>query len=148
LVFRPADGALLVIRGYDPVTQQRFFLLPGGGVEFGESALAAARREFLEEFGEPLADVRPLGTLENFFTFRGQPGHEIVFVFKADLQPSSLLPSRVEIAFNEAEESLTAEWRSPDLFGSQALPRPPLYPDGVLALIQQKGDRPCPTASK
>src|SRR5688572_21554810 len=72
---------ILVTAGYDPGKDERFFIPAGGGVEFGELAADAARREMREELGIELADVTLLGVFENIFAFDAQPGHEIVFAF-------------------------------------------------------------------
>ena len=55
----------------------------GGHVEFGEYALDTIHREFLEEIGQVLTDVRLLGVLENIFGWRGGTEHEVVFIFTA-----------------------------------------------------------------
>ena len=77
-----ADGALLVSEsdsGSDPLFQRPL----GGHVEFGEYALDTVRREFGEEIGQELTDVRLLGVLENIFGWRGGTEHEVVFIFAA-----------------------------------------------------------------
>ena len=82
VVRRPRDGALLVSEsdsGLDPLFQRPL----GGHVEFGEYALDTVRREFREEIGQELTDVRLLGVLENIFGWRGGTEHEVVFIFAA-----------------------------------------------------------------
>ena len=80
--FRRGDE-VLVFEGWDAVKQRRFRRFPGGGIEFGETAEVAVRREMREELDAELDGVRLLGVLDNIFEFEGQPGHEIVFVFEA-----------------------------------------------------------------
>ena len=82
VIRRPRDGALLVsepVSGPDPLFQRPL----GGHVEFGEYALDTVRREFREEIGQELTDVRLLGVLENIFGWRGGTEHEVVFIFVA-----------------------------------------------------------------
>jgi ADP-ribose pyrophosphatase YjhB (NUDIX family) len=76
-------GRALVERGHDRVAGQPFHRVIGGASEFGERAADAVSREWREELGLTLADVRLLGVLENLFTYEGRPGHEVVFVHAA-----------------------------------------------------------------
>ena len=50
-LMRRSDGRLLLERGMDAAKGEAFYRAPGGGVEFGEYAAAALRREFMEELG-------------------------------------------------------------------------------------------------
>src|SRR5512140_1651840 len=88
-LFRNA-GRILVFEGFDPVKQQTFYRPLGGGIEFGERAEAAVRREILEEIRAGTASLEYLFTLENIFTFNGEPGHEIVLVFDGRLADEKL----------------------------------------------------------
>lgn len=81
-IFRAGDRVLLA-RGIDPGTGEPFHRPLGGGVEFGERAADALRREIMEELGTTISEPRLLGVLENLFQYDGRQGHEIVFVFDA-----------------------------------------------------------------
>lgn len=76
---------LLVFQAVEHATQETFYRPLGGGIEFGETAEAALRRELREELAAELTDVRLMDVLENIFQLNGRAGHEIVFVFAADL---------------------------------------------------------------
>jgi NADH pyrophosphatase NudC (nudix superfamily) len=78
-------GDILVTQGFDQTKPETFYRTIGGGIEFGERAEQALRREFIEELGAELTNIRLLGVLENIFDFLGQPGHEIIFMFEAEL---------------------------------------------------------------
>jgi 8-oxo-dGTP pyrophosphatase MutT (NUDIX family) len=77
-----SEGKVLLEEGYDAVKDQRFFRAIGGGIEFGETAEAAVRREWMEELGAELGEVRLLQVVENIFEYEGRPGHEIVFMLE------------------------------------------------------------------
>lgn len=129
VIARPSDGALLVYDGYDTVKGEAYHRPLGGGIEFGETAEAAVRREIREEIGQELAGVALLGFLENLFVNDGKPGHQIVAVLAATLVDPALY-ARDEIAFTDNGVAWTARWRcEPD--------DRPLYPDGLAALLSQ-----------
>ena len=81
-VFRH-HSRILVAQGFDDVKNESFLRPLGGAIEFGEMAVEALRREIREELGVEIAEPVRLGVLENVFTYRGQPGHEVIFVFDA-----------------------------------------------------------------
>jgi 8-oxo-dGTP pyrophosphatase MutT (NUDIX family) len=80
---------ILVFEGHDDVKGETFYRLLGGGIEFGEQAVEALHREFVEELGAELTNAVELGVLENIFTVNGRAGHEIVYVFEATLADPS-----------------------------------------------------------
>jgi ADP-ribose pyrophosphatase YjhB (NUDIX family) len=81
-------GRVFVERGYDRVRDEHYLRGIGGGVEFGERAEDALRREWREEFGLTLRGPKLLTVVENLFTHEGVPGHEIVFIFSAEIVES------------------------------------------------------------
>jgi ADP-ribose pyrophosphatase YjhB (NUDIX family) len=133
-VCRRGDS-ILVSDGYDRVKAQTFFGPPGGGIEFGETAAEAVRREMREEIGTELDDLVFLGVLENVFTLDGRPGHDIVFVFEARLRDTALY-DRDEIALTEGDQTSAARWFPLTAFGPGG---PPLYPTGLFELLTPAG---------
>ena len=130
-VFRDR-GRILVARGHDDVKNERFFRPLGGAVEFGELAVEALRREIKEELGLEIKEPVQLGVIENRFEYRGNPGHEIVFVFDAlFIDPNIYAGGQVPIC--EPGWDGPAEWLS--------LEEPfamPLYPQGLLDLLRRE----------
>lgn len=59
----PRNGKLLVTRQCDPDPD---FQLPGGGLDPGESPVAALHREVFEETGWRISDPRRIGTFRRF----------------------------------------------------------------------------------
>ncbi len=51
------SGRILVFEGYDPLKQQTFYRPLGGGIEFGERAEDAVRREIREEIRAEIASL-------------------------------------------------------------------------------------------
>jgi ADP-ribose pyrophosphatase YjhB (NUDIX family) len=126
LVRRPRDGAQLVSESFSPAGE--LFHRPlGGHVEFGEYAEQTVRREFAEEIGQDLTDVRLAGVLENIFEWGGATDHEVVFIFTAAFAD----PAAYEIekqSIRDQSENNRVVWRAP---GATS---PPFYPTGVADL--------------
>ncbi|WP_120006115.1 NUDIX hydrolase [Nesterenkonia muleiensis] len=122
------DGHILVQTGYDSVKGQHFYRALGGGIEFGELAADAVRREFQEELGVELDDVELLDVVENIFDYEGATGHEIVHVFavgSAALANMTLGGTRSILD----EPDSTALWVSVDSLRRGEVP---LFPAGLL----------------
>ncbi len=124
-VFRQEDR-ILVAEGFDPVKPQTFYRPPGGGIEFGERAEAAMLREVYEELGIRARSVGLVYVAENRFTYAGEPGHEIVFVFEAETEDPGLYALRC-VAGMEGDVPFSLVWLSLGVFSRET----PLYPDGL-----------------
>jgi ADP-ribose pyrophosphatase YjhB (NUDIX family) len=125
---------LLVFDAVDTVKGERFHRPLGGGIEFGERAEHAVRRELLEETGSDARVLRRLGVLENLFTFEGEPWHEIVFVFEVELLDRSVYEHDV---LEVVETIRGEEVRLPALWADPATLDAPLYPDGLAELLAE-----------
>lgn len=120
----------LLMEGYDPTKRQTFYRPLGGGVKFGEHVRDALRREFDEELGATLINIRYLGALENVFTFDGQPGHEIILLFAADFADQALYV-REELPAFEDQQRIPTAWKRLTDFTDET----PLYPEGLRDLL-------------
>ena len=108
------DGnRILVSEGFDSSNQNDFCRPLGGGIEFGEHSRDALLREIREEIGAEVEGVELLYVLENIFLYEGRRGHEVVFVYDAELSDKSLY-GRGEIHGyrEEAGAGFVARWRS------------------------------------
>lgn len=115
------DGARVFIsEGYDPVKQQTFYRAMGGGVDFGETSLAALQREFQEEIQAELTNIKYLGCTENLFTFNGKQGHEVLFIYQCDFVDPKLYQLS-ELTFAEGQRKKRALWVEIERFKSQEL---------------------------
>lgn len=113
-------SCLLVSQGYDTVKQQHFYRMLGGGVEFGETSLAALHREFQEELQAELTNIQYLGCLENIFVYQGQPGHELVQLYQCDFNDSRLYEQELLVGY-EGTDKFEAQWIEGDRFKSGEL---------------------------
>ncbi|MFV1999777.1 MAG: NUDIX hydrolase [Acidimicrobiia bacterium] len=127
------NGRLLAIDDFDPTKQQRFWVPVGGRVEFGETSQQAIVREVREELRAEITDIIQLGVLENLFTFDGQQGHEIVFVYDAQFTDRHTYETE-QISGVEDTHEFTAHWIDPFApEGDRAL-----YPEGLPDLISRE----------
>ena len=132
------DGErILVAEGHDSQKSQTFYRPLGGTIEFGERGAETVRREFLEELGSDLDDVRYLGMLENIFTYEGRRGHEVVLVYDGRMVESSFYGMRT-FPGDEMGHPFIVSWKGLEEFGPG---KPPVYPDGLLELLAADGPR-------
>lgn len=118
-IIRDGDR-VFISEGYDPVKQQTFYRAMGGGVDFGETSLAALQREFQEEIQAELTNIKYLGCKENLFTFNGKPGHEILFIYQCDFVDPKFYQLS-ELTFAEGQRKKRALWVEIERFKSQEL---------------------------
>ena len=111
----------------DTKSPPEFHRLLGGHVEFGEHASEAVVREIAEELGVALSDVSLLGVLESIFTYAGEPGHEVAFVYVGEL-PDDVVP--VEGGWFDDGGPIRVDWRAVATDSDV-----PLYPDGTQRLL-------------
>jgi 8-oxo-dGTP pyrophosphatase MutT (NUDIX family) len=121
---------ILVFEGRDETKGQTFYRPLGGGIEFGEPAAEAVRRELREELAVELSNVELLGVLENIFTAFGRTGHEVVFVFSADAEERSMY-ARDHVG-RVHDEGSPVTWQPLDRFITGKVP---LYPTGLVDLL-------------
>jgi len=74
------DGAVLVCRNI----KHGYVYLPGGHIEFGESAATALEREMREETGRACTVGRLIGAHEESFEQNGRRRHELNVVFHVE----------------------------------------------------------------
>jgi 8-oxo-dGTP pyrophosphatase MutT (NUDIX family) len=133
-VFRN-HGRILVFEGYNRTKKQHFYRPLGGRIEFEESSREAAAREIKEELGADVENLRHLGTLENIFTHRRKPRHEIVFIYDGTFVDKSLYEPPFLMAVEGNRHEFKALWKNLSDFDPDRLP---LYPNGLLELLRNE----------
>ena len=82
------DGHVFVADGSSmrssvrPVEASKFYRVIGGSMDFDEDAESAVRREVREEINCEIEDLTRLDVIENRFTYAGERGHEVIFLYK------------------------------------------------------------------
>lgn len=130
------ENEYLVQRLVDP-SDGPFYRPIGGGVEFGEATDAALEREFQEELDVTISAGPTVGTLENRFTWKGTPCHELLILREAEFEDESLYERE---AFHGIDAGGTVEydatWKSLEELANAP---EPLYPDGLDQLLRGDG---------
>ncbi|WP_281177730.1 NUDIX hydrolase [Endozoicomonas arenosclerae] len=124
---------LFVAEGYDDVKEETFYRPLGGGVEFGELAEQTAVREFKEEMDTEIEVTSYLHTIQNIFTFNGQPGHEMVMLLSARFKDLSFYDKEVVSCIEEGTD-FVAKWVNKHDFleGNKVL-----YPAGLTDYLRK-----------
>jgi len=122
------DGdRIFISQGHDQVKNQTFYRALGGGVDFGEPSEVALVREFDEELQAEITNIQYLGCLENLFSFDGNPGHEIIQLYRCDFSDRRFYELD-QIEFLEGKRRKLALWIETKRFLSGELI---LYPQGM-----------------
>ena len=120
-----ADGkSIKGAAGRRPIIPGTFYRVLGGSIDFGERAVDAVRREIREEVSSEIQDLELLEVVENMFEYAGEPGHDIVFLFKGTLANTEL-SKKDSIHVNETDYEFDAIWV---LFSFLLKGDVPLYP--------------------
>lgn len=107
-----------------------YYYLPGGHVEFGETAAHALQREFHEECALQITVKNLLLACENHFRQRARNRHEILFVFHVEHRGATPPPENVV----SREDGIAFHW-----IDIAALPDVDLRPDVLKAWLMTAG---------
>ncbi|GAA5151957.1 hypothetical protein GCM10023340_31460 [Nocardioides marinquilinus] len=133
LVAPSADGTAHAVSLNPPTAENPdgYHRLIGGGVELGETALEALRREVHEELDATVDGPVLLTTLESIFRIDGVLGHEVFFLFTGRLDPR---PAATGATLTESDGSVVpVVWRPVD----DAREPLPLYPAAAAPWVRR-----------
>lgn len=88
-----------------------FWYLPGGRVEFLETAEQALKRELVEEYNLNIVDSKLAWIVENFFELDGKHFHELGFYYWINIDDNDELLNYQE-EFKSIEEGYLHRWIS------------------------------------
>jgi ADP-ribose pyrophosphatase YjhB (NUDIX family) len=105
--------------------EESFYRFPGGGIEFGESASEAIKRELIEEFDLQIS-VGDLACInESIVEYEGKRRHDCTLIHWCTGGHKVIEP----IIHNERPE-VQLTWRT-----IEQLKKKPTYPEGILEFI-------------
>jgi len=121
------DGHLLV----EYNLRHGYCFVPGGRVEYGESAAEALARELYEELGEKVEVGRLVLVTDNFFAHGDERFQEVALYFLVALAPGSKILGRGGV-FEGAEPETRFQWIRVDE-AEQAI----LFPELLRARVRE-----------
>ena len=126
---------ILVQEIIDPAVKQTFYRPIGGTVEYGENSKDTVIREVKEELNAEIEETKLLYVIENIFSYLDNVGHEIDFIYEAELVDRSLYDTN-EIQGIEGATPFKAVWKSiHELSSLTSHAQAKLVPDGLLDLL-------------
>ncbi|MCP4142043.1 MAG: NUDIX domain-containing protein [Chloroflexi bacterium] len=129
------NDAIFVFEGYDRVKKQTFYRPLGGGIEFKEHSSETIVREFQEELNTKIINLRYIQTIESIFTFEGNSGHEVVFVYEGDFADKSFYDKDVIVGEEDTGIKFKALWLP---LSNLRKGQYPLYPDELVELLEKE----------
>ena len=135
---------MILQRGYVLLCQNRkrgYFYLPGGHVEFGESAAEAVARELMEEAGKRIKVGLCVWVDEHVFTQKRKRRHEVNMLFGAVLAgPAPVRSGEAPAPVPSRESAIAFNWVPVRKLGGLDL-RPPHHAVAILQHARQPGQR-------
>lgn len=128
-------NTILATEGKSSTKDARFFILPGGTIEFGETSKDALIREMHEELHARLKNVKYMGVMEHLFSFKGEKHHEIAFIYSAQFSDSSFYKKSIIGGIEDTGKKFKCAWMPiSDFKKGKYL----LVPRGMLKLLEGK----------
>lgn len=91
-----------------------FYAIPGGRIMIGETSENALKREFIEEIGAKITIKDYLGTVENFFEYKGKQYHEVMIVYESSFDSDSNFYKKERIIGLEENGKIEFIWKAID----------------------------------
>ena len=105
------NDSILVYERKDDISEDKFFRLVGGCIEFGELSKDALKREFYEELSLEIINCKLISIFESIFTFNSVKMHETVFLYSSNFKNSNIYNKKI-IKGLEGNRKFNAVWIS------------------------------------
>ena len=87
-------------------SSSKFWNMPGGRVQMGESSLESIKRELLEEMNVSYKNCTLIQICENFFEWMGNKQQEMLFIYKVELPDGCELLTNDNFRCNDASDKI------------------------------------------
>jgi ADP-ribose pyrophosphatase YjhB (NUDIX family) len=134
VIFSKGDK-ILATEAKSSTKDSRFFIVPGGTMEFGESSKTTLTREIDEELHAKMKNIKYIGVIESLFKYKGERCHEFLFIYSAQFSDSSFYKKSVIKGMEDTGKKFTCTWmKISDFEKGKYL----LVPVGILKLLKGK----------
>lgn len=124
--------------------KQVFYIPVGGGIEFGEYSIDAAKREALEETGREVTNLRLLNIKENIFRYNAKDEHEILFTYLADFVDPSSYYDELDAGLDCDGKKIELTWATIEEVASRNVK---VYPTTLLEDLAQLATQSIPSVN-
>jgi len=127
----------LFVENYDEVIEVTYYRPVGGTIEFGEDSRRTVIREVKEEINADISEPELITVIENIYNYGADTGHDLNFIYKADIVDGSYYEQDV-INGVEGEEGFQAVWIDLNSIINDANKK--LVPDGLMQILTGEQD--------
>ncbi|SFB90518.1 NUDIX domain-containing protein [Bacillus sp. 491mf] len=113
-------------------TNEGFYRLPGGSIEFGESAAVAIEREFAEEYDLQVTVERFAAVNEHIFEVDNQKYHHCTLFYWCAVEEDEQV-----VRSHKEHPDIILKWKEISELKTKLL-----YPEGVMKIIEQNQKEP------
>lgn len=122
---------------YDEMQGVTLYRPVGGTIEFGEDSRRTVIREVKEEINADTSEPELITVIENIFNYGDEVGHDLNFIYKADIVDKSYY-TQDTITGVEGEESFSVVWIDLESIKHDASKK--LVPDGLMHILTGEND--------
>lgn len=119
----------LVFKAKDDIKNNEFYRPLGGGIELNETSDQTLKREFREEIGAELINLKLMKVIENIFDYQGRKMHEIAFLYEAEFKDKSYYKKN-GMSIIDSVKGRMAVWVEAEILKGANF-----YPDSIKDLI-------------